>query len=136
MRILRISDDIASGLVDILIPLKLCIYSLAAFRREIIYSLSIAVKLPPKKAISDRDASIPPEFSAVSTVLLTSSDVVGDILPVILCWSQKLHLLGHPAKGTKIETLERLIAHQLQSFSGSLLLCFLLAFSAAFSDGI
>ena len=125
-----------SGLVEILMPLKRWRNSLAASRSDTIYSRSIAVKLPPKKAISEFFVSIFPEFIAVCTAFITSSLEGLDVLPVILRWSQKLQRLGQPAKGTKIETFERLIAHQLQCNSCGLLFCFFFASAATFTDGV
>jgi len=73
-----------SGLVDILISLTnpLSTYSLATDNKLFCISTSIAVKLPPKNAISTlASLSIVVKYS--STIFFTSSLVMSVLTPVI-----------------------------------------------------
>ena len=70
---LTISSSMQSGRVDNRIPLKLLINGLVASKSSSIYSLSIAVKLPPKNAISASLVFSFKESTAIFTAFVTSS---------------------------------------------------------------
>ena len=97
LRRLRTSSSMASGLVDILMSFMLCVslYLFATLRSSICLSFSIAVKLPPKKAISMSIFSSMVLRASLITDSASSGPTV-DVTPVILFWLQKMQSFGHP----------------------------------------
>ena len=92
-----------SGLVDILISLTspLSLYSLATLKSSTCLSLSIAVKLPPKKAISTSTSGLIVARQS-SIISLALSPVISVDIPVIFFWLQNIQSWGHPWWGTNM----------------------------------
>ena len=96
----------------------------------------MAVKLPPKNAISAFTVFSFKESTAVSIEAVTSSGEGWRASPVMLRWSQNEQRWGQPLKGMNIATLECLITHQLQCFARGLLLGLFLRPAAAAADDV